>query len=183
VNEPRDTTEEERGGAVGQEDAPTADPESPDAAFEAAIAEANRRADENWDKYLRAEAELDNFRRVAQRRLEESVERQRRSMLEQFLEVADNLERALAHGDVEPQALVAGVEATYRELNRLLAREGVEAFDAMGEPFDPTRHEAMTVVYQPDVDTERVISVERPGYTLKGELLRPARVVVGKNTA
>jgi molecular chaperone GrpE len=149
-------------------------------AFEEELADCRRRADENWDKYLRAEAELDNYRRLAQRRTTEAVDRATRALLESFLEVADNLERALAFGDTDAGALLSGVEATYRELSRLLEREGVELIAAMDEPFDPTVHEAVGVVAMPGLQGERVVAVERPGYKMKDELLRPARVVVGK---
>jgi molecular chaperone GrpE len=172
----------------GNQDPQTADAPAPDAAleadleadFEAALVEARRMADENWDRYLRAEAELDNFRKVSQKRVAEAAERRERALLEAFLEVADNLERALAHGDADAPAVVAGVEATHRQLLRLLEREGVARIDALDQPFDPQLHEAVSAVPAPDLTTERVIAVDRPGYTLRGELLRPARVVVGR---
>jgi molecular chaperone GrpE len=157
------------------------------AAFEEALADAMRRADEaeaqageNWDRYLRAEAELENQRRRAERLREEAQTRVRRELLGRVLEVADNLERALGSGDGNAAALLAGVQATHRDLLRLLEREGVAAIDAQDAPFDPAVHEAVGVVVLPGVDGERVVAVERPGYLLNGELLRPARVVVGQ---
>ena len=63
---------------------------------------------------------------------------------------------------------------------RALEREGVEAVDAMESALAPSGHEAVSVVAAPGIDEEQVVSVERPGYTLNGELLRPARVVVGR---
>lgn len=163
-----------------QERPPT---ESIDSAFEAELAAANRRADESWDRYLRAEADLDNFKRVAQRRQEEATRRTRERLLLDFLEVTDNLERALAHRSEADEAFGVGVEATYREMARFLEREGVRALDALAGPFDPAVHEAVSVIEVPDVDRETVMAVERTGYTLDGELLRPARVVVGRPRA
>jgi molecular chaperone GrpE len=153
------------------------------AVFEAELAEARRLADEHWDRYLRAEADLDNLRRRGRRQTDEALRLQRRDLLTRFLEVADNLERALAHAEADRASLVAGLEGTSRELVRLLSQEGVAPIAAMDAPFDPALHEAVSVVPLPGADEERVVAVERTGYTLAGELLRPARVVVGKPTA
>lgn len=149
-------------------------------AFEAEVAEVSRRADENWDRYLRAEAELENTRKRAEKRREEALKLQRRDLVSGFLEVMDNLERALLHGEDDPNALLDGVETTYRELARSLAREGVEQIAAMDEPFDPELHEAVGVVPLPSGEDEKIVAVDRPGYTIDGRLLRPARVLVGK---
>jgi molecular chaperone GrpE len=149
-------------------------------AFEREMAEARRLADENWDRYLRAEAELDNARKRAARRQREAVSTLRRELLLRFLDVADNLERALSFGDADPEALLGGVETTYRELRRLFEREGVQPIPAMDEAFDPAVHEAVAVQPVPDADHETVVAVDRPGYTLDGELLRAARVIVGR---
>jgi molecular chaperone GrpE len=148
--------------------------------FEAELAEARRLADENWDRYLRAEADLENVRRRNARLREEALARQRREVLSRFLDVADNLERALAFADSDPGALAEGVDGTYRELSKALAREGVEPIAALDTPFDPQLHEAVGVVPLPDATEDRVVSVDRTGYTLGGELLRPARVIVGQ---
>jgi len=147
---------------------------------EAALAEARREAESNWERYLRAEADLDNQRKLAERRREEALARQRRELFGRFLVVADNLERALAHAGADPAALLAGVETTYRDLGRLLALEGVVQVPALGEPFDPAVHEAVGVVPAPGATDERVVAVEQPGYTLGGDLLRPARVIIGR---
>lgn len=176
TNHERDPDQENdlRPGAGGSVD------EAVVAAFESELAEARRRADENWDRYLRAEADLENARRRNAKLREDAVAAARRELLARILEVADNLERALAFADSDPKALVEGVEGTYRELSRLLDREGVKMIPAMDAPFDPTVHEAVSVVPWPDADEEIVVSVDRAGYTLNGDLLRPARVVVGQ---
>lgn len=150
-------------------------------AFETELAEARRKADENWDRYLRAEADLENVRRRSSRLRDEAVERQRRDLLSRFLDVADNLERALSFADSDPAALAEGVDATHRELSKILASEGVEPIAAMDAPFDPDLHEAVGVVPVPDATEDRVVSVDRTGYTVGGELLRPARVIVGQS--
>jgi len=123
---------------------------------------------------------MQTVRRRAEERLNLQVEQMRRELLLRFLDVADNLERALRHADSDAASLVAGVDATYRELERLLAREGVERIAADDAPFDPALHEAISVVPRPDLAAEQVVDVERAGYTVRGELLRAARVVVGR---
>lgn len=155
---------------------------SPDLAddFVRELAEARRAADENHDQYLRALAEMQNVKRRNEERLKTIVEQQRRDLLLRFLDVADNLERALANAGAGGEALVAGVDATYRDLERLLEREGVERVAADGAPFDPMIHEATGVVPVAGLKAEQVVAVERNGYTVRGELLRPARVVVGQ---
>lgn len=156
-------------------------------AFEIELAEALRRADEaeeaakaNYDRYLRTEADMDNLRKRSERLREEGQARVRRELLARFLDVGDNLERALSHADADPATVLDGVQATYRELMRVFAREGVATIDALDAPFDPALHEAVGAVPVPGLTEETVVAVEQPGYTLNGELLRPARVVVGQ---
>ncbi|MEO8082456.1 MAG: nucleotide exchange factor GrpE [Ardenticatenales bacterium] len=149
-------------------------------AFARELAEARRLADENHDLYLRAVAEMQNVKRRNEERLQTMVEQQRRDLLLRFLDVADNLERALASTDGSNPALVEGVDVTFRELERMLAREGVERIAADDAPFDPRLHEATGLVPVPGLTSEQVVAVERAGYTVRGDLLRPARVVVGQ---
>lgn len=163
---------------VASNDTPPDDDLAADFARE--LAEARRLADENHDLYLRAVAEMQNVKRRSEERLQTMVEQQKRDLLLRFLDVADNLERALASADGSNPALVEGVDVTFRELERMLAREGVERIAADDAPFDPRLHEATGLVPVPGLTSERVVAVERAGYTVRGDLLRPARVVVGQ---
>lgn len=147
--------------------------------FERELAEARRQADENYDKYLRAVAELENVRKRLERTYQDRLIQARRDLLRRFLEVADNLERALKAAE-DGADIVSGVELTYRELQRILAEEGVEPIDAVGKPFDPMKHEAVSIVTADNVEDEIVVAEERRGYTHQGELLRPSRVHVAK---
>ncbi|MFN2251640.1 MAG: nucleotide exchange factor GrpE, partial [Anaerolineae bacterium] len=149
-------------------------------AFETELAEARREADENWDRYLRAEADLENMRRRSGRLRDEAVQREKRELLLRFLEIADNLELALEHADSDPAALAEGVTGTYRAMGKALAGQGVEQIPALDQPFDPELHEAVGVVPAPGATEEKVVAVDRNGYTLDGDLLRPARVIVGQ---
>jgi molecular chaperone GrpE len=139
------------------------------------------RADENWDKYLRAAAELDNVRKRAAR----DVENARRFALERFarelLAVRDSLELGIAAGaEGGAESLLSGSEATLKLLATTMQQFGVAEVDPLGEPFDPELHEAMTVQPSAEVEPGSVLTVFQKGYTLNGRLLRPARVVVAE---
>lgn len=149
-------------------------------AFESEMAEARRKADESHDLYLRAEADLQTLRRVGETRKREAVDRTRRELLTSFLEIADDLEKALEFGEAASDQLMAGVETTMRAFRHIFEREGVRRIEAEDAAFDPAIHEAVGVVPMEGVDGERVISVERSGYTIGDDLLRAARVIVGR---
>lgn len=136
-------------------------------------------ADENWDKYVRAVAELDNVRKRAQR----DVDNARKFALERFcgelLAVRDSLELGLgAAQQADVNALREGSEATLKLLVATMEQFGVVEIDPLGEPFDPEMHEAMTMQPSADAEPGSVLTVFQKGYTLNGRLLRPARVVV-----
>ncbi len=146
---------------------------------EADMAALKAKADENWENYLRAAAELENVRKRAAR----DVENAHKFALERFatelLAVLDSLEAGVAAGeDADVETLLKGKEATLKQLVTILQRFGVEEVDPHGEPFDPTLHEAMTVQPSADVEPGSVVTVFQKGYALNGRLLRPARVVV-----
>lgn len=129
---------------------------------------------------LRAQADAQNVRR----RAEMDVEKAHKFGLEKFakavVNVADNLERALASapetGESDP--VREGVELTLKDLLETLARFEVKAVDPHGEPFNPELHQAMTMVPNPAMEPNTVMDVVQKGYTLHGRLLRPAMVVV-----
>jgi molecular chaperone GrpE len=148
----------------------------PQAACEAEKA----RADENWERYLRAAAELDNVRKRAAR----DVENARKFAIERFatelLAVKDSLEMGLAAAaeNTDVDSLLEGSRTTLKQLASALERFGIEEVDPEGEPFDPHLHEAMTTQPSAEVEPDTVLTVYQKGYTLNGRLLRPARVVV-----
>jgi molecular chaperone GrpE len=184
----------------GQQDRPESEPEVPDqvaeqeqeapeSGSEAADAEATIRklqalADENWDKYLRAAAELENVRKRAMR----DVEKAHKYALERFctelLAVKDSLEMGVAAADkADAQSLLEGKEATLKLLATTMERFGVVELNPEGEPFNPEEHEAMTMQPSADVEPGSVLTVFQKGYALNGRLLRPARVVVASDPA
>lgn len=136
-------------------------------------------AEENWDKYLRAVAELDNVRKRAAR----DIENARKFALERFatelLAVRDSLEMGLQAAEGAAAAdIIEGSKTTLRQLAATMERFGVAEVDPQGEPFDPNLHEAMTMQQSAEVEPNTVVTVFQKGYTLNGRLLRPARVVV-----
>lgn len=132
------------------------------------------------DRLLRALADADNIRRRAQRDREDYVRYASESLLRDLVPVLDNLDRALAAARPEGAAagLREGVELIQRELLKVLERAGVTRFSALGAAFDPTRHEAVARVVNPQVAPNTVAHETLPGYMLHQRVLRPALVSV-----
>jgi molecular chaperone GrpE len=173
----------ERKQSEAEAAAETGDTQSPEAVADdsgdAALAEARAKADENWNLYLRAAAELENVRKRAAR----DVEHAHRFALENFgrdlLAVVDSLEMGLEAADnADAEALREGSAATCKLLKTTLERFGISEVDPEGEPFDPELHEAMSVMPAPNAEPGSVVQVVQKGYALNDRLLRPARVIV-----
>jgi molecular chaperone GrpE len=146
------------------------------------LAAANARADENHNKYLLALADLENHKRRTRRDIDSMVNARRRSILERFLPVLDNLERALKF-ESSSDALREGLEQTLRGFEAALRHEGVREIEIEGRPFDPRLAEAIGTTHAGEgVDDETVAEVAQKGYTLGDELLRPAKVIVAKKS-
>ena len=168
---------DERGDTVPE--TPVDDPTAGEAGCGSEIEELKAKVDENWERYVRAAAELENVRKRANR----DVENAHKFALERFasdlLAVCDSLEMALqTDQEVSVESLREGSEATLKLLNSVMQRFGVEQLDPAGEPFDPNLHEAMTMQPSSTVEPGSVLTVFQKGYALNGRLLRPARVVV-----
>jgi len=135
-------------------------------------------ATENWDRYLRTAAELENVRKRASR----DVENAHRFALERFsrelLAVRDSLEMGIAAEGASVESLLEGSEATLKILGGTMQQFGIEVVDPVGEPFDPDFHEAISMQPSDDVEPGSVVIVVQKGYSLNGRLLRPAMVVV-----
>lgn len=145
-----------------------------------ALEETKRVLDEKTDHYLRAVAELDNQKKRAQREREEYIRFANASLLRELLPVLDNFDRALgaARASAEAQGFLAGVELIQRELLKVLEKFGATPYSAVGQPFDPERHEAVQRVLKPDAADMTVVEEIARGYLLNGRVLRPAIVVV-----
>jgi molecular chaperone GrpE len=158
-----------------------ADPESspgPDVADAAPeAADSTLELAELRDRHLRLLADFDNFRKRAERELEERTRYMLAEPIRELLPVLDNLERALAAQGAEGD-LIRGVEMIARQFLEVLRRFGVEPIPAVGAPFDPRRHEAVMSVESTDVAEPTVVEELQRGYVLRDRLLRPALVRV-----
>jgi molecular chaperone GrpE len=147
----------------------------------AAIEGLRREAEENWNKYLRAVAELDNFRKRSARDVETARKFGAEKLAQALLPVRDSLEAGLAAAHTADAAtLVDGIRATLRLLDDAFATAGIREIAPHGEPFDPHKHEALSVLPAPDVEPNTVIEVVQKGYELNDRLLRAAKVIVAR---
>ena len=148
--------------------------------LEAELEDLRRQLEDRQDKLLRALAETDNVRRRAQRDREEHLKYANESLIRDLLPVLDNLDRALAagRGTAGAATVVEGVELIQRELLRVLEKNGLTRFSAVGQPFDPTRHEAIARIVSAEQPPNTVVAETAPGYMLQGRLLRAAMVAV-----
>jgi molecular chaperone GrpE len=151
------------------------------------VEELRRQLEEKQDRLLRALAEADNTRRRAQRDREDYVRYANESLIRDLIPVLDNLDRALeaaragacgGAGASSAASVVDGVELIQRELLKVLERAGATRYSAVGEPFDPNRHEAIARVLSVEAAPNTVLSETVPGYLLNGRVLRPAMVAV-----
>ena len=133
------------------------------------------------DSYIRTLADFDNYRKRVERERDEIGSAGKRELLLGLIEIADNFERALGAAGVaagDCSGLEAGVLAIYRQIQRLLEKNGVTRFESVGEPFDPERHEAAGLERGHEAAEGEIIRELRSGYLWNGKLLRPARVIV-----
>lgn len=144
------------------------------------LEEKTREAEANYDRYLRAVAELDNAKKRAQREREEYVRYANESLLRELLPVLDNFDRAVraARTTGEAPGFLAGVELIQREFLKALEKFGVTPFTAVGQPFDPVKHEAVMRVETTEHPEMTVVEETHCGYLLNGRVLRPAMVTV-----
>jgi molecular chaperone GrpE len=183
------------GGAPQESSAPAPDqPSSPFAEeqeqqverdFGELLANVERQRDEYLDLAKRTKADFDNYRKRVAGEAADAENRGRADVVRQLLPVLDNLERALKASDPQDDEaatghLAEGVRLVYEELEGVLRRSGVESYEPAGEPFDPQWHEAMMTRPVPADQTGKVLEVLEKGYRQDGQVLRPARVVVGK---
>ncbi len=143
------------------------------------------KSQESHERMLRSAADLDNFRKRAQKEREEIQKFGSEKLLTDFLPVIDNLDRALEHSKASSDfgSLQQGVAMTRKLFEAALAKHGVKSFASVGQPFDPHLHEAMQHVETIDLPVNHVISELVSGYLLNERLLRPALVAVAKAPA
>jgi molecular chaperone GrpE len=149
--------------------------------LEQRVAEKDRLLQGYVEQYKAATAEFEAARLRARREVNKEIERGKRTLLADLLDVVDNLDRAIeaAAGSDASSALLAGVRMVRDQFATRLEAHGVTEIAAMGAPFDPSLHEAVTVV-PGEADADRVVGIIRRGYRIGDDVLRPAQVAVGK---
>lgn len=152
---------------------------------EARIAALEKEKKENWDRYLRAAADLENLRKRQKRELDDAKFDTKGKVLKEMLPVVDNLERAIEHAaqaaeDKSP--IIEGVQLVLRQFMTAFERLDVTPVDALDKPFDPNLHEAISQ-QESDKPPGTVVQVLQRGYKAGDRLLRPSLVVVAKAPA
>jgi molecular chaperone GrpE len=144
---------------------------------------AQQQAEENYDRLLRVSAEFDNYKKRTAREMQDVIKYANEKIFKELLTVVDNLERAIeAAGNdrTDEDPLVKGIHLTLGEVFKILERHKVTPVKALGEPFDPTYHQAMMQEEVADQAPNTVVREMQKGYVMHDRLLRPAMVVVSK---
>jgi molecular chaperone GrpE len=153
----------------------------------AELKERAAKADEHWDRLLHMSADFENYKKRAAREKHEAARRTNEALLQKLLPVLDGLDMALAAAQEAPkaaaQSLQAGVSMIQQQLRNALKETGLEEVNALGQPFDPHLHEAVSQRETTEVPEGHVLQQVRKGYRAHGHLLRPAAVVVAKQPA
>jgi molecular chaperone GrpE len=148
------------------------------------LLEKTKELDEIKDRLLRSQADSENFKKRAQKERADQYNYGNEEIARAFLEVFDNLERALKHADSSaPSSLIDGVKLTVRHMEQIFDRFGIVPIKALGEKFDPAYHQAMAQVYKDDVQPGMVVEEHQRGFMIKDRLLRPSMVVISTNRA
>jgi molecular chaperone GrpE len=144
------------------------------------------KADENWNRFLRATADMENYKKRAAREREEATKFANESLMKRLVPVLDNFDMALAAAGTpgaNAQSLQTGVAMIHQQLRSALTESGLEEVDAAGKPFDPNWHEAVSQQETDDLPEGQVVQQLRKGYKLRDRLVRPATVIVSKKPA
>ena len=151
-------------------------------ALEEQLTLAEQKAHDNWEKSVRAMAELDNVRRRMEREVANAHKYGVEKLISALLPVVDSLEQALQLADKNADAAMhEGLELTMKLFADVLQKFDVIQLDPVGAVFDPQQHEAMSMQQVPGAAPNTVIAVFQKGYKLNDRVIRPARVVVAKN--
>ena len=154
--------------------------------LQAKLTEAEAQAQENWEKLLRVNAEMDNLRRRTERELENAHKYALERFAQELLAVRDSLEMGVAAAEQEEasvEKIKEGTELTLKMLESAMDKFNIQPIEPMGEPFNPELHQAMSMVEMPDKAPNTVINVMQKGYLLNDRLIRPAMVMVSKAPA
>jgi len=149
------------------------------------LARKEKESTDNYDKYLHAVADLDNYKKRAIREKADIIKYGKEDIIQDILPFVDSLDRALEHADSadssDVQAFKEGIKLIQEQLLSCLKKHGVEKIDSVGLDFDPNFHEAMMQVESEEHADNKVVNEVQKGYLLNGRLLRPSKVCVCKN--
>ncbi len=146
------------------------------------LEEKEKEAAANYDKYLRAVAELDNYRKRAAREKADIIKYGKEDIIRDILPFVDSLDRALEHDTGDVRAFKDGVALIQGQLLSCLKKHGVERIETSGLNFDPNFHEALMQMESDEHEDNKIVSEMERGYLLNGRLLRPSKVCVCKRT-
>ncbi len=148
------------------------------------VAAAKKEAAENHDRLLRVCADFENYKKRAQRQMDDHRKYSNTELIKDLLPIIDNLERAVEAQKQSPEGsgacMAEGVEMTLNEIKNVLKKYDVTPVEANGKPFDPNYHEAMMQEDRPDLPENTVVNELQKGYLLHDRLIRPSMVVVSK---
>jgi len=156
-------------------------PEEEPNALREQLQTAQKERDDLLGRLQRVSADYANFQKRLTKQINDSVQYEKEKLLRSFLPVLDNFEHTLkAHSTGDVNALAKAVEIIYGQMLDVLRLHGVEQIGAMGESFDPDRHQAVMRMDQPDKPADIVLEELQKGYVANGHVIRPSRVVVNK---
>ena len=155
-------------------------PEKNADSLEAQLEQAQAKASENWDQFIRAKAEMDNLRRRSVKDLENAHKFGIEKFVTELLPVLDSMVMGLAVEDASAESLREGMELTMNMLEKMMEKLGIEEIDPLNEKFDVAKHQAMTTQPSAEVEPNTVLAVMQKGYSLNERLIRPAMVIVSR---
>jgi len=146
------------------------------------LAEKEKEAKENYDRFLRMAADFENYKKRAAKEKEDYIKFANEDLIKAVLPFIDNLERAVSHAEKVREAgvMIEGVRLILQQILQALNKFGLSSFESVGKPFDPAKHEAMLVVETDQQEPNQVVEEFQRGYLLRDRLLRPATVSVSK---
>ncbi len=151
------------------------------AALKKELEEKNKLAEDYLSRLKYLQADFDNYRKMAAKEKEAFVKFANEALIIKFIDVYENLERAIENGKkCDKEALLQGVEMTYRQLKEVLEKEGLAQIKAVGEKFDPFKHEALVQEEKENCEEGAILEEFQRGYTLKNKVVRYSKVKVSK---
>ena len=143
-------------------------------------AEADKVAEQLREQITRLQAEFDNYRKRVRRDEQQRINLATQGLVESMLPVLDNFQRAVDNPGESVEALLVGIEMVHKQLIDILAQNGLTRIEAVGQPFDPNLHEAVTTEQTDQMPENHVVAILQEGYRLKDRLIRPAMVKVAR---